>query len=258
MLLYHCNLYCYINKYIFNKQHLKDGWATKNIVHPPFSDYIAKYFFKSTGSLFAHGFLPMMRMLMRKTMIKKIHMKNLSITLATFFHSAPFAQVALCSRKQLAIYSTLRTSLVSTPGMPLPWLQSTQGPKVTVGPWGGGFLSSGQQGNFWSSLQQSLVGILPLEPSYFPGAKLERWLLSSLMMWCCTFTLGCCCGFGVWGLGYLWFCRSSRLLWLPGFPFAWTWELLCCWWWRSSSWWEWGDEEEEEEEEAEAQFSPTS
>lgn len=40
---------------------------------------------------------------MRKTMTKKIHMKNLSITLATFFHSATFTQVALCSRKQLAM-----------------------------------------------------------------------------------------------------------------------------------------------------------
>lgn len=50
-----------------------------------------------------HAALPMIRMLMRKTMMKKIHMKNLSITLATFFHSAPLAQVALCSRKQLAM-----------------------------------------------------------------------------------------------------------------------------------------------------------
>ncbi|TNN70521.1 hypothetical protein EYF80_019256 [Liparis tanakae] len=63
-------------------------------------------------------------MLMRKTMMKKIHMKNLSNTLAIFFHSAPLAHVALCSRKQLAIYSTLRTILVSTPGKPL---QNTQG-----------------------------------------------------------------------------------------------------------------------------------
>ncbi|KAG7263872.1 hypothetical protein CRUP_001205 [Coryphaenoides rupestris] len=48
-------------------------------------------------------------MLMRNTMMKKIHMKNLSITLATFFHSAPLAQVvkniqyiANCFREQRA------------------------------------------------------------------------------------------------------------------------------------------------------------
>lgn len=46
----------------------------------------------------------MMRMLMRKTMTKNIHMKNLSITLATFFHSAALTHVAFCSRKQLAMY----------------------------------------------------------------------------------------------------------------------------------------------------------
>lgn len=89
---------------------------------------------KSVEPQFGHGALPMMRMLMRKTMIKKIHMKNLSMTLAIFFHSAPLAHVALCSLKQFAMYSTLRTSLVSIPAKPLPWVQKTQGPKVTVGP----------------------------------------------------------------------------------------------------------------------------
>ncbi|KAG9347169.1 hypothetical protein JZ751_006096 [Albula glossodonta] len=57
------------------------------------------------------GALPMIKMLMRKTMMKKIHMKKRSMTLATFFHSAPFAHVALCSRKQLAMYSTFLISL---------------------------------------------------------------------------------------------------------------------------------------------------
>lgn len=52
----------------------------------------------------------MMRMLMRKTMMKKIHMKNLSITLATFFHSAALTHVALCSRKQLAMNWTFFTT----------------------------------------------------------------------------------------------------------------------------------------------------
>lgn len=50
-----------------------------------------------------HEALAMMRMLMRKTMTKKIHMKNLSITLATFFHSATLTDVAFCSRKQFAM-----------------------------------------------------------------------------------------------------------------------------------------------------------
>lgn len=195
------------------------------------------------ATLVGHFALPITRMLIRKTMTKKIHMKNLSITLAIFFHSAPLAHVALCSRKQLAMYSTLRTSLVSTFGNPLPKLQNTQGPMVTVGPWGGGFLSSGQHGHFWSSrwaggfwssMQQSLIVILLLELSYLPGADLERWPLSSLVMWCCTFTLCCWCCLEGWGRGYLWRCWSS---WLPGprgFPFAWMWELTCGW--QKSSW----------------------
>lgn len=138
---------------------------------------LIQIYIKHVTFLSGHGAFPMMRMLIRKTIMKKIHIKNLSITLAIFFHSAPLAHVALCSLKQLAIYSTLRTSLVSAAGRPLPWAQNTQGPKVTVGAGGGGFLSSGQQGGFWSSgqhgtfwssLQQSLIGIPPLELSYFP------------------------------------------------------------------------------------------
>lgn len=50
-----------------------------------------------------HDALAMMRMLMRKTMTKNIHIKNLSITLATFFHSATLTEVAFCSRKQFAM-----------------------------------------------------------------------------------------------------------------------------------------------------------